>query len=168
MREVMTTFNNRSVLKLLELWKPIKFVLLALILFSCENENEKEGFKPIIDPSPPTTYLFKSRELTMWSDRKNVVVNSSTTISQKCTPLYSGKGGIFLLRGSQYTSVIDSPFVDTLDNSGGSCIYLKAEFVANQDFVARWSVRFLNPKEYVFDGLAYMDSLLINGKLYDL
>ncbi len=145
----------------------LRFFTLSLILTSCEAK--KEGFEVIVDDWPMTD-LFKSGELIMWADRKNVVVNAPTTISQKCTPLYSGVGRIVLnMTGSQQIATIDSPFVDTLDTGiYKSFIVIKTKFVANQNFIASWKVRLLNPKEYYFSGVAYMDSLLINGKHYDV
>ena len=135
----------------------------AAFVLSC---NKQEG---TVTPPALESETFQASQLFMWADRQNVVLDVPINVTQKCRPLYSGKGYIrFTLLGGGRTVVTDSPVQDTLGNRKNS-IDLPLEFQAG-DLIQNWRIRLVQPSniDYGFEASIRIDSILIDSRYYHI
>lgn len=140
------------------------FMVVAATVFTLSCNKQEES----VTPPPLVSEFFQSHQLTMWADRQNVVMNTPINVTQKCRPLYSGKGYIrFTLLGGGRTVIIDSPVADTLGTTTNS-VNIPLTFQGGADFVHNLQMRFIQPPniDYGFESSIHVDSILINGRYY--
>ena len=138
------------------------FLIVGLISLSCKV------LPP--DPGVPQSEVFKSNLLTMVASPDYAVLDIPILISERCTPLYSGKGFIQLtVLGGGQTLIITSPINETLVSGNHYEVSLPCNFTANEEFIQSWNIILKTPPgDYTFEGFVRMDSLKINERLYSI
>lgn len=144
--------------------KKISFIVLifsCIILPTCRQSTDNKndvytGLK-----------AFETWEVKISADTNHVVINYPIVISTRCKPLLTGKGRIAIHGGGALNLsswIIDSPVIDTLVRPKDDTTFVsyRVNFISNQSFEQKWTIRCLNPTEYGFSSEAVFDSIFIS------
>ena len=115
---------------------------LAFFLLSCDDNSVKQKD----DPPPLETATFYHNEIIMTADNSNAILNFPITLTQQCTPLYSGKGTQYIeLLGGRRKVLITNPVNDSLVDFH-QMVGHEVTLTANQQLTFQWKIILKEPK----------------------